>query len=104
MGEGRFGKCLKTHLERALSDGNNDDSCFYHSFPSKSNAHANYNSKEGNFEYLTAYAGVGFSGMVQAKVGQNVIFLNPSLRVVLYQFLHTRLPGLLSRTSFRLAF
>jgi hypothetical protein len=33
---------------------------FHHSFPSKTNAHANSCSKEGYFEYLTAYVGVGF--------------------------------------------
>ena len=60
-GEGGFGNCLKTHLERALSDRNNDDSHFYHSFPSKLSERANYFSKEGYFEYLTAYGGVGFS-------------------------------------------
>ncbi len=46
-GEGGFGKYLKTHLERALSDRNDDDSCFYHSFPSKTSARANSCSKEG---------------------------------------------------------
>ena len=60
-GEGGFGKRLKTHLERASSDRNDDDSRFYHSFPSKSSARANSYSKEGYFEYLTAYVGVGYS-------------------------------------------
>jgi hypothetical protein len=59
-GECGFSKRLKTHLERALSDRKDDDSRFYHSFPSKTNAHANSCSKEGYFEYLTAYVGVGF--------------------------------------------
>jgi hypothetical protein len=59
-GKGGFGKCLKTHLERVLFDRNDDDSCFYHSFPSKTSALANSCSKEGYFEYLTAYIGVGF--------------------------------------------
>jgi hypothetical protein len=59
-GEGGFRKCLKPHLERALSDRNNDDSHFYHSFPSKTSALTNSCSKEGYFEYLPAYAGVGF--------------------------------------------
>ena len=48
-GEGGFGNCLKTHLERASSDRNNDDSHFYHSFPSKLSERANYFSKEGYF-------------------------------------------------------
>ena len=61
IGEGGFGKLLKTHLERASSDRNDDDSRFYHSFPSKSNARANSYSKEGYFDYLTAYVGVGYS-------------------------------------------
>jgi hypothetical protein len=60
-GEGGFRKCLKTHQERALSDSNDDDSCFYHYFPSKSSEHANSYSKEGYFEYLTVYVGVDFS-------------------------------------------
>jgi hypothetical protein len=60
-GEGGFGKRLKTHLERASSDRNDDDSHFYHYFPFKSSEHAKSYSKEGYFEYLTAYVGVGFS-------------------------------------------
>jgi hypothetical protein len=60
-GEGGFGKRLKTHLERALSDRNYDDSHFYHSFPSKLSARSNSYSKEGYFDYLTAYVGVGYS-------------------------------------------
>ena len=47
--------------ERASSDRNDDDSRFYHSFPSKSSARANSYLKEGYFEYLTAYVGVGYS-------------------------------------------
>jgi hypothetical protein len=58
--EGGFGKRLKTHLERESSDRNNDDSHFYHSFPSKMSPRANSCSKERYFEYLTAYVGVGF--------------------------------------------
>jgi hypothetical protein len=62
MGEGGFGKHLKTLLESASSDRNDDDfSCFYHSFPSKLSVHTNYYSKEEYCEYLTAYVGVGFS-------------------------------------------
>ena len=60
-GEGGFGKRLKTHLERALSDRNDDDSRVYHFFPTKLSERANYFSKEGYFEYLTVYLGVGFS-------------------------------------------
>jgi hypothetical protein len=46
-GEGGFGKHLKTHLERASSDRNDDDSHFYHSFSSKTSAPANSNSSCG---------------------------------------------------------
>jgi hypothetical protein len=60
-GEGGFGKRLKKHLERASSDRNDDDSHFYHSSPSKSSARANSYSKEGYFDYLSAYVGVGYS-------------------------------------------
>ncbi len=60
-GKDGFCKHLKTHQERALSDRNNDDSHFYHYFPFKSSEHAKSYSKEGYFEYLTAYVGVGFS-------------------------------------------
>jgi hypothetical protein len=44
-----------------LSDRNDDDSCFYDYFPSKSSECAKSYSKEVYFEYLTAFAGVGFS-------------------------------------------
>ena len=64
-GEGGFGKRLKTHLERALSDRNDDDSRFYHSFPSKSSARANSSSKEGYFDYLTVYIGVAILWIVR---------------------------------------
>ena len=60
-GEDGFGKRLKTHIESASSDRNDDDSRFYHSFPSKSSARANCYSKEGYFDYLTVYIGVGYS-------------------------------------------
>jgi hypothetical protein len=60
-GEGGFGKHLKTHQKRALSDRNDYDSHFYHYFPSKSSECAKSYLKEGYFEYLTAYIGVGFS-------------------------------------------
>ena len=48
-GEGGFRKRLKTHLERAWSDRNNDDSYFYHFYPLKSSERANYFLKEGYF-------------------------------------------------------
>ncbi len=56
-----FGKPLKTHLEQASSDKNDDNSRFYHSFPSKPSARGNSCTKEGYFKYLTAYIVVGFS-------------------------------------------
>ncbi len=59
-GEGGIGKHLCTHMEGAKCDRNNDDSLFYHPFPSKTSARSNSMAKEGYYEHLTAYVGVGF--------------------------------------------
>jgi hypothetical protein len=58
--EGGIGKRLHTHMEQARCDRNNDDSWFYHSFPSKTSARSTSTAKEGYYEHLTAYIGVGF--------------------------------------------
>jgi hypothetical protein len=59
-GEGGIGKRLHTHMERARCDRNDDESRFYHSFPSKTSARSTSTAKEGYYEHLTAYVGVGF--------------------------------------------
>jgi hypothetical protein len=59
-GEGGIGKRLHTHMERARCDRNDDDSRFYYSYPSKTSARSTSTAKEGYYEHLTAYVGVGF--------------------------------------------
>jgi hypothetical protein len=59
-GKGGIGKRLRTHMEQAKCDRNNDDSWFYHSFPSKTSARSNLTAKEGYYEHLMAYVGVVF--------------------------------------------
>ncbi len=56
----RIGNRLCTHMEQAKCDRNDGDSRFYHSFPSKKSAHSTLMVKEGYYEHLTAYVGVGF--------------------------------------------
>ena len=48
------------HWWGASSDRNNDNSHFYHYFPSKTSARANSCLKEGYFEYLTTDVSIGF--------------------------------------------
>jgi hypothetical protein len=59
-GKGSIGKRLFTHMEQPKCDRNDGDSWFYHFFPSKTSAHSTSTAKEGYYEHLTAYAGVGF--------------------------------------------
>ncbi len=59
-GEGGIGKHLCTQMEQTKCDRNDGDSRFYHSFPSKTSARSTLAAKEGYYEHLTAYVGVGF--------------------------------------------
>ncbi len=58
-GKGGLGKHLQTHLERASSDRNDDNSHVKHSFPTKLSA-CSLMTKEGYYEHLTTFNGVGF--------------------------------------------
>ena len=51
-GEGGFDGCLHTHEARARSDRNDDDSRFYHEYPSELSARSSNKAKRGLFEYL----------------------------------------------------
>jgi hypothetical protein len=58
---GGIGKRLNENLHQAKAGINQDGSCFYASYPSKSSARATCNQKQGYFESLEAYVGVTFA-------------------------------------------
>jgi hypothetical protein len=64
-GKGGFGKRLDTHRSKAESNTNDDNSRFYHSYPSRKSRRSKNKSKDGVFEQLTPYIGAGFSDSLQ---------------------------------------
>ena len=52
VGEGGIAKRNKTHLTKAKSDRNDDESLFYHLYPHSTSIRANNDSKNGIFEHL----------------------------------------------------
>lgn len=64
-GKGGFGKRLDTHRSKAESNRNDDNSRFYHCYPSRKSSRSKNKSKDGVFEQLTPYVGAGFSDSLQ---------------------------------------